>query len=180
MKLLLVFLITGASALTFSTTSNSRRSIFSKAAASIAILVPTLANSYDLPDLPYAFEALEPFIDAPTMKIHHDKHHQTYVTNINKATEGSAPVDILDLQANALSAAPGIRNSGGGHYNHAFFWDEMLPGDKAAKTKRSKQLTDLIDSSFGSFDDMKAKFEAAAAPGAVFGSGWVWVCVNAK
>ena len=78
---------------------------------------------------------------------------------------------------NALSATP-IRNNGGGHYNHAFFWEEMAPADQASKTKPSEQLAALIDSSFGSLDAMKEKFEAQAAPGAVFGSGWVWVCVN--
>jgi len=155
-----------------------RRGIFKKIAAvgaAAAVAAPGLANAFDLPDLPYSFEALEPFIDAPTMKIHHDKHHQTYVTNINKVAEGN---DILALQKGALSAAPGVRNSGGGHYNHAFFWDEMTPAELAKKTKRSAQLEGLINSSFGSFDAMKEKFEAAAAPGAVFGSGWVWVCVN--
>mmetsp|Transcript_36263 Transcript_36263/g.84846 ORF Transcript_36263/g.84846 Transcript_36263/m.84846 type:complete len:161 (+) Transcript_36263:512-994(+) len=78
---------------------------------------------------------------------------------------------------NALDAGP-VRNSGGGHYNHAFFWDEMVPPDQAKTSKISPQLQKMIDSSFGSVDEMKAKFEAAAAPGAVFGSGWVWVCYN--
>lgn len=146
-------------------------------AASVAI--PASANAYSVPDLPYAFEALEPYIDAPTMKIHHDKHHATYVTNLNKATEGKAEVPILDLMANALEATP-IRNNGGGHYNHAFFWQEMAPHDKASKTKPSPQLEAMIKKSFGSFDEMKAKFEAQAAPGAVFGSGWVWLAVNMK
>lgn len=113
------------------------------------------------------------------MKIHHDKHHATYVANINKATEGKDQPPILDLMADALEAGP-VRNSGGGHYNHAFFWEEMAPADKAKNTKPSDQLAGLIDKSFGSMDEMKAKFEAQAAPGAVFGSGWVWVCVNQK
>jgi len=135
------------------------------------------AGAYAVPDLLYDFDALEPYIDAPTMKIHHDKHHGTYVANINKATEGKDPVPILDLMADALEAGP-VRNSGGGHYNHAFFWDEMTPADKAAKTKVSDQLEALINKSFGSMDEMKAQFEARAAPGALFGSGWVWICVN--
>jgi Fe-Mn family superoxide dismutase len=158
----------------------SRRN-FGAALASVgaAIVAPAASKAYSVPDLPYPYEALEPYIDAPTMKIHHDKHHGTYVANINKATEGKEPVPILDLMENALDATP-VRNSGGGHYNHAFFWDEMLPGDQAAKTKPSAQLEELINKSFGSMDEMKAKFEAQAAPGAVFGSGWVWVCVNAK
>ena len=112
------------------------------------------------------------------MKIHHDKHHATYVANINKATEGKDEVPILDLMADSLEAGPAVRNSGGGHYNHAFFWDEMAPADKASKTKPSAQLEELINKSFGSMDEMKEKFEARAAPGALFGSGWVWVCVN--
>mmetsp|Transcript_26892 Transcript_26892/g.53713 ORF Transcript_26892/g.53713 Transcript_26892/m.53713 type:complete len:270 (+) Transcript_26892:82-891(+) len=139
--------------------------------------VPTVTNAYAVPDLLYDYAALEPYIDAPTMKIHHDLHHGTYVANINKATEGKAAVPILDLMENALEAGP-VRNSGGGHYNHAFFWDEMAPPSKAKASKISPQLQTLIDSSFGSVDEMKAKFEAAAAPGAVFGSGWVWVCLN--
>jgi Fe-Mn family superoxide dismutase len=113
------------------------------------------------------------------MKIHHDKHHATYVANINKATEGKDEVPILDLMENALDAGP-VRNSGGGHYNHAFFWDEMAPPDEAAKTKPSAELEKMINKSFGSMDEMKAKFEALAAPGATFGSGWVWVAVNKK
>lgn len=158
----------------------SRRDVLAKTfAAGAALAAPAVSNAYSVPDLPYAFEALEPYIDAPTMKIHHDKHHATYVANINKATEGKDEVPILDLMENALDATP-VRNSGGGHYNHAFFWDEMAPPDQAAKTKPSEQLAKLIDSSFGSMDEMKAKFEAQAAPGAVFGSGWVWVCVNQK
>lgn len=92
------------------------------AAFATAAAVPAAANAYSVPDLLYPFEALEPYIDAPTMKIHHDKHHATYVTNINKATEGKDEVPILDLMADALDATP-VRNSGGGHYNHAFFWD---------------------------------------------------------
>ena len=156
----------------------SRRAVLGKTlAAGAAIVAPVTANAYSVPDLPYPFEALEPYIDTPTMKIHHDKHHATYVANINKATEGKDEVPILDLMADALEAGP-VRNSGGGHYNHAFFWEEMAPPDEAKKTKPSDQLAGLIDKSFGSMEEMKAKFEAQAAPGAVFGSGWVWVCVN--
>mmetsp|Transcript_3038 Transcript_3038/g.4681 ORF Transcript_3038/g.4681 Transcript_3038/m.4681 type:complete len:268 (-) Transcript_3038:150-953(-) len=158
----------------------NRRDILVKGAAFAAgIAVPAASNAYSVPDLPYGFDALEPYIDAPTMKIHHDKHHGTYVTNINKATEGKDEVPILDLMADALEAGP-VRNSGGGHYNHAFFWDEMAPHAQASKTKPSASLSAMIDKSFGSFDEMKAKFEAQAAPGAVFGSGWVWLAVNKK
>lgn len=159
-------------------TSNRRDVIARTLAAGAALAAPAIASAYSVPDLPYPFEALEPYIDAPTMKIHHDKHHATYVANINKATEGKDEVPILDLMANALEAGPAVRNNGGGHYNHAFFWSEMAPPDEAKKTKPSDQLAALIKSSFGSVDEMKAQFEAAAAPGAVFGSGWVWVTVN--
>lgn len=143
-------------------------------------MIPNIANAYELPDLPYPFEALEPYIDAPTMKIHHDKHHGTYVAGINKWSEGKEQVPIVDLMAGALEAGGPPRNSGGGHYNHAFFWTEMAPPDEAKKTKPSKQLEDLINKSFGSMDEMKSQFEARAAPAALFGSGWVWVCVNQK
>merc|ERR1712021_268557 len=103
-------------------------------AAGSATVAGTNANAYVLPDLPYAFEALEPFIDTPTMKLHHDKHHATYVANINKATEGKPEMSLIDLQTNAIEAGVGVRNNGGGHYNHAFFWDEMTSAEKAKKT----------------------------------------------
>lgn len=181
------FLVSSAAAFSLnmkadSGVTTSRREAFGKTlaagAAVVAAAAPTVAGAYSVPDLEYPFEALEPYIDAPTMKIHHDKHHATYVANINKATEGKDEVPILDLMADALEAGPAYRNSGGGHYNHAFFWDEMAPPDKAKNTKPSAQLSELIDKSFGSMDEMKAKFEALAAPGATFGSGWVWVVVN--
>jgi superoxide dismutase, Fe-Mn family len=172
---------------------SSRRDWFQKtagvaAAGVIALTAPvsasssssSVANAYSLPDLPYPFEALEPYIDTPTMKIHHDKHHATYVANINKATEGKPEKSILDLQEAAIEAGPAVRNNGGGHYNHAFFWEEMAPPDKAKTTKVSAQLEALINKSFGSMEEMKKQFEARAAPGALFGSGWVWVCVNKK
>ena len=135
-------------------------------------------TSYVVPDLKYSSKALQPFIDATTMKIHHDKHHQTYVNNINKAMEGKDRVDLVELQLNALEAGPAVRNNGGGHYNHAFFWDEMAPPNEAKKTKPSAALEAAINQYFGSFAAMKTAFEARAAPGALFGSGWVWVCVS--
>jgi Fe-Mn family superoxide dismutase len=168
------------------TTNSARRDFFRKGAsfvgavATTSSMIPNIANAYELPDLPYPFEALEPYIDAPTMKIHHDKHHGTYVAGINKWSEGKEQVPIVDLMEGALEAGGPPRNSGGGHYNHAFFWTEMAPPDEAKKTKPSKQLEDLINKSFGSMDEMKSQFEARAAPAALFGSGWVWVCVNQK
>ena len=116
------------------TESSSRRDLFQKgatlAAGAAMAMGPSAAIAYTLPDLPYPFEALEPYIDAPTMKIHHDKHHGTYVAGINKWAEGKDEVPILDLMADALEAGAPVRNSGGGHYNHAFFWTEMAPPGK--------------------------------------------------
>jgi len=157
----------------------SRRDWLAKGAALVTgIAAPVIANAYDVPDLKYPFEALEPFIDAPTMKIHHDKHHATYVANINKAMEGKEQPPILELQANAVEAGAAVRNNGGGHYNHAFFWDEMAPPADAKNTKVSDTLQAAINKAFGSTDEMKAQFEARAAPGALFGSGWVWVVAD--
>ncbi|GKY93382.1 hypothetical protein MPSEU_000305800 [Mayamaea pseudoterrestris] len=162
---------------------NSRRGFFTKAAASVvagSVGFVQASQAYNLPDLPYKYEALEPHIDTPTMKIHHDKHHATYVANLNKALEGKDQPEIVDLMENAIAAGPAVRNNGGGHYNHAFFWSELEAADKAKNTKPSKQLEELINKSFGSVDELKSQFNARAAPGALFGSGWVWVCVNKK
>jgi superoxide dismutase, Fe-Mn family len=136
--------------------------------------------SFSLPDLPYAYDALEPFIDTETMTIHHTKHHATYVANINKALEGQPATTLLGMQETAISAGiPAVRNNGGGHYNHSFFWTIMAPPAVAAQSKPSEQLAALIDKSFGSLDQLKSKFDATAAPGVAFGSSWVWLCVNA-
>ena len=159
---------------------DSRRSILQKGAAlATGAILPGVAGAYTLPDLPYPYESLEPHIDAATMKLHHDKHHATYVAGINKYMEGKDEPDIVDLMTDALEAGP-TRNSGGGHYNHAFFWSEMAPAAEAKKTKVSDQLQGMIDKSFGSMDAMKEQFAALAAPAATFGSGWVWVCVTDK
>ena len=132
--------------------------------------------AFTLPPLGYAFDALEPHIDARTMEIHHDKHHNTYVTNLNNATEGTefADMDVNDLIAN-LAAVPAdkqtaVRNNGGGHANHSFFWVLLTPGGASEPTGA---LADAINASFGSFDEFKTKFEAAAA--GRFGSGWAWL-----
>jgi superoxide dismutase, Fe-Mn family len=114
------------------------------------------------------------------MKVHWGKHHATYVTNVNAALEGQPVVPILDLQENAVAAGPAVRNNGGGHYNHCLFWSILAPPDKAQKTKPSEQLSTLISQSFGSLTEFQAKFSAQAAPGATFGSGWVWLCVNGQ
>jgi Fe-Mn family superoxide dismutase len=136
--------------------------------------------SFTLPPLPYAFDALEPHIDAKTMEIHHDKHHNTYVTNLNKALE-SAP-DLAKLPIEELCAQIGkvpenirtaVRNNGGGHLNHSMFWKLMKKGGGG---EPSGDLGSAIASAFGSFADFKTKFGAAAT--GRFGSGWAWLLLK--
>ena len=133
---------------------------------------------YTLPDLPYAFDALEPHIDARTMEIHHDKHHAGYVAKLNAALEGHddlAGRDIGDLCASLADVPEEIRgavqNNGGGHFNHSLFWTCLKPGGGGVP---EGDLAAAIDAAFGSFDDFKAKFAAEA--GSRFGSGWAWLC----
>jgi superoxide dismutase, Fe-Mn family len=134
---------------------------------------------YSLPELPYAHNALEPVIDARTMEIHHGKHHNAYVTNVNKALEGSdAPADVNDLIKN-LDAIPAekrgaVRNNGGGHANHSLFWRVLAPVGKGGSP--SADLQAAIDKDLGGLDSFKEKFAAAGATR--FGSGWAWLCVN--
>jgi superoxide dismutase, Fe-Mn family len=137
-------------------------------------------DAYILPKLPYSTDALEPYIDNATMNIHLGRHHATYVTNINRFFQGKPKPDILDLQTNALEAGTTVRNNGGGHYNHAFFWEEMTDPTTSANTQPSSKLMDMMNVSFGSFASMKTAFEAKAAPGTTFGSGWVWLSVTAN
>jgi Fe-Mn family superoxide dismutase len=127
--------------------------------------------AFTLPPLPYAYDALEPHIDEQTMKIHHDKHHQAYVDNLNKAIAGSDNENksLEELIANAGKISPAVRNNGGGHWNHTFFWD-ILSKDAGSP---SGSLSEEINSTFGSFDEFKTKFSAAGI--ARFGSGWVWL-----
>ena len=136
--------------------------------------------SYTLPPLPYSFDALEPYIDAKTMEIHHDKHHNAYVTNVNKALE-SAP-DLAKLSIEELCAQIGkvpeairtaVRNNGGGHLNHSMFWKLMKKGGGG---EPSGDLGGAINTAFGSFADFKTKF-AAAGTGR-FGSGWAWLLIR--
>lgn len=133
-----------------------------------------------LPPLPYAFDALEPHIDAKTMEIHHDKHHGAYVTNLNKALEGQANLASLSIDElmTKLDTVPenlrtAVRNNGGGHWNHSMFWKIMKKGGGG---EPKGDLAAAISSSFGSFADFKAKF-AAAGMGR-FGSGWAWLVVK--
>jgi len=154
----------------------SRRDVATGLAGALAgILGSEQAEAYELPPLTYAYDALEPSIDKATMEFHHDKHHLTYVTNINKALEGKNQPPLLELQKTAIKDGAAFRNSGGGTYNHNFFWLEMAP--KGSGGAPSDKLAGAINEAFGSMDDFKAKFEAAGAPGARFGSGWVWLVV---
>ncbi len=136
--------------------------------------------AYELPPLPYPKEALEPHIDALTMEIHHDRHHNAYVTNVNKAIAGKAELESKTVEQliSNLDAVPAdirgpVRNNGGGHANHSFFWKIMAPKAGGAPTGK---LADDLKSAFGSVEAFKEKFEAGGATR--FGSGWVWLVVN--
>jgi superoxide dismutase, Fe-Mn family len=137
---------------------------------------------FELPELGYAYDALEPHIDARTMEIHHSKHHAGYTTNLNKALEEhkglqekSAEELLADLSAVPEAIRTVVRNNGGGFVNHALFWDVMTPGGANAP---KGELAKALDVKFGTFDDFKAKLQAAAA--GQFGSGWGWLCVDGK
>lgn len=131
--------------------------------------------AFTLPALPYAKEALEPHIDAQTMEIHHDKHHQAYVDNLNKAIDGTehAEKSLEDLVKSAGSISPAVRNNGGGHWNHTFFWEILTPG---GATEPTGALAEAITEAFGSLDALKEKVSTAGATR--FGSGWAWVIVK--
>jgi Fe-Mn family superoxide dismutase len=128
--------------------------------------------AFTLPSLPYAFNALEPHIDARTMEIHHGKHHNAYVTNLNKAIEGSdlEKASIEEICKNISKHPAAVRNNGGGHYNHSLFWTVLGSNGGGAP---SGALGDAINSAFGSFDEFKNKFSTAGATR--FGSGWAWL-----
>jgi len=130
--------------------------------------------AFTLPDLPYAHDALEPHIDAKTMEIHHGKHHQAYVDNLNKAIAGTANENksLEEIIANAGAISPAVRNNGGGHWNHSFFWESLSPKGGEPEGK----LADAIKSTFGSMDDFKEKFQTAGMTR--FGSGWAWLIDN--
>jgi superoxide dismutase, Fe-Mn family len=128
--------------------------------------------AFTLPALPYAYDALEPHIDARTMEIHHTKHHAAYTNNLNAAIQGTEleGKTIEEILAKAMSGAPALRNNGGGFWNHNLFWETMAPnggGEPGGKLKAA------IDSAFGNFADFKTKFNAAATTR--FGSGWAWL-----
>jgi Fe-Mn family superoxide dismutase len=131
--------------------------------------------AYEVPELPYAYDALEPHIDEATMKVHHDKHHQAYVDKVNAALAGTEwadkPVEEVLKNLDSLGEkATGVRNNAGGHYNHALFWEWLSPDGGGEPTG---DLAEAINSTFGSFDDFKAKFKEAGVN--QFGSGWAWL-----
>jgi Fe-Mn family superoxide dismutase len=131
--------------------------------------------AFTLAALPYAHEALEPHIDTLTMQIHHGKHHQAYVDNLNKAIAGSdnETKSIEELVKAAGSISPAVRNNGGGHWNHTFFWESLAPNAGGAPTGK---LADAINEAFGSYDAFKEKFANAGMTR--FGSGWAWLIVK--
>lgn len=138
--------------------------------------------AFALPDLPYAHSALEPYIDTRTMEIHHGKHHNAYVTNLNAAIEKAPELadKSLDELMTGINSVPetvrtAVRNNGGGHYNHSLFWEVMAPN---AGGEPSGALAEAINATFGSFEEFKTKFTAAATTR--FGSGWAWLSVDAN
>ncbi len=163
-----------------------KRKFFSSLAGTLLFVIPVLANingnqllaqkakDVTFPDLPYAYNALEPAIDAKTMEIHYSRHHKAYYTNFLAALKDSpaGEMDLLDLFANISKQSPAIRNNGGGYYNHKLFWENMSP----SKTEPSAKLKAAIEKDFGSFDKFKTEFSDAAKK--QFGSGWAWLSVD--
>jgi Fe-Mn family superoxide dismutase len=131
--------------------------------------------AFELPQLPYAYDALEPHIDARTMEIHHSKHHNAYTTNLNAAIAGTdlEGKSIEEILKNLDLSKAAVRNNGGGFYNHNLFWTVMSPNGGGLPTG---ELASAIDAAFGSFDEFKAVFSKAGAT--QFGSGWAWLCVK--
>ncbi|HWB19090.1 MAG TPA: superoxide dismutase [Phycisphaerales bacterium] len=141
--------------------------------------------AFTLPSLPYAPDALEPSIDSQTMQIHHGKHHNAYVTNLNNAIAGKSDLESMSIEqiCASLDKVPqdirgAVRNNGGGHYNHSMFWTILAPKGKGGGGEPSGPLADAIKKSFGSFADFKTKFAEAATKR--FGSGWAWLGVDEK
>lgn len=131
--------------------------------------------AFELPKLPYEYAALEPHIDARTMEIHHSKHHNAYVTNLNKAIEGTplAAQSIEEILKGVSKASAAVRNNGGGHYNHSLFWKVLKPNGGGLPTG---DLANAINRDFGSFDTFKEQFNNAGTTR--FGSGWAWLLVH--
>ncbi|KAA8483826.1 superoxide dismutase [Arcticibacter tournemirensis] len=138
------------------------------------LLAPSVRAQFTLPDLPYAFDALEPAIDKETMQIHHDKHHAGYVKNLNDAVKGTAleKQSIEKILASVSKSSAAVRNNAGGHYNHSLFWQVMAPNGSAP----SESFVKVINSTFGSLDKFKSAFADSAAKR--FGSGWAWLIIQ--
>jgi len=135
--------------------------------------------AFELPPLPYDYNALEPHIDEQTMRLHHDKHHNTYVNNLNGAIEGNSELEnksveelISDLNSVPQDIRRTVRNNGGQHSNHSMFWEIMSPDGGGEPVG---DLADAVNSSFGSFDALQEQWSSMSAPGSVFGSGWTWL-----
>lgn len=160
----------------------SRRSLLELAAlGAVGAIASADEPPFSLPGLPYAYDALEPYIDAQTMQIHHDKHHQAYVDNLNKTVAGDPAlsklsVDELLLRLDTLPAQirTAVRNQGGGHANHTLFWQTLAPALKSGKP--SSALAQALDKTFGSQDKFEQQLRAAAL--GVFGSGWAWLSLD--
>ncbi|MHA7877697.1 MAG: superoxide dismutase [Bacteroidota bacterium] len=133
--------------------------------------------AFELPKLPYTYHALEPHIDAMTMELHHSKHHQTYIANLNKAISGTvlAQTPITEILKEVSRHGTAVRNNGGGHYNHTLFWTLLSPNGGGHP---SGDVADAISQRFGGFDQLKEVFATAAATR--FGSGWAWLYVNSQ
>ena len=173
-------------------TPMSRREMLRTAGAGVALLTLPLASpaadppakgGFTLPPLPYAFDALEPHIDAKTMEIHHDRHHKAYVDNLNKALDGqpalagkSIEALLREIKSVPENIRPAVINNGGGHHNHSLFWQILDP--KKSNGKPTGNLAKAIDSTFGGFDKLKEQFTAAAT--GRFGSGWAWLVKNGQ
>ncbi|MCX7879782.1 MAG: superoxide dismutase [Ignavibacteria bacterium] len=134
-----------------------------------------MSSKFELPPLPYAYDALEPYIDKWTMELHHTKHHQAYVNNLNKAIEGTEFADksLEEIIANASRIPVAARNNGGGHWNHTFFWNIMKPNGGGFPVG---ELAEAINSTFGSFENFKKLFFDSAM--GRFGSGWAWLIAS--
>ena len=133
--------------------------------------------AFTLPELPYAYEALEPVIDAETMRLHHTKHHQAYVDKLNEAVSEDSSLEgksLEEILGNVSSLPAKVRNNGGGHWNHSFFWETMKPGGSPPVGR----LAVIIDDAFGSLDGLKKQFKEAGV--GQFGSGWVWLLADAE
>lgn len=160
----------------------TRRTLLELASlGTVAAVAPSADPPFTLPKLPYAFDALEPYIDAQTMQVHHDKHHQAYVDNLNKAVGGDAALAKLSVEEllQRLDTLPApmrtqVRNQSGGHANHSLFWQTLTPAAKSGKP--AGRLAAAMDKSFGGQEKFEERLQAAAL--GVFGSGWAWLSVD--